>query len=628
MSAFPSVVNRLAEAMSARTVHLRYYQSEVKAQVLQHWAEGTDRVLAVMPTGGGKTVLFTDIVRGHLGASVAIAHRQELVAQISLTLNNFGVRHRLVCPPDVRKLIIQRHLREHGVTFHDPNAPAAVAGVDTLAGIIKKPEYATWRQSVTLVVNDEAHHVLKDNKWGKAWSVFPNAKYGLGVTATPERPDGQGLGEHASGIYEAMVVGPGMRELIDDGYLCPYQVWTVPFQVDYSAVQVGSSGEYVHARLVAAEDTDKKLVGKIVETYCARIPGKRAICFVSSVKKAEEVAEQFRQAGVPALAVDGKSHSSVREKACADLAAGKLLVLVNCDLIGEGVDVPAVEAVIMGTRTASFIRFTQWWGRMLRLALTAEERAGYDELDSAGRRARIAGSAKPFGVVIDHGGNLIEHNGPPDMRMLPWSLDDRERRGSGPSDAMPYRVCPNPGMELLQMDWTEVRAAGMSDADLLGAGLATQRDLPCAIPYSRVHPACPACGYLPERQVRRSPEEVDGEMQLLDAETLQALAQAANKARQSPEEYRDQLHAQRLPAAHAARNVKLHKEKLAVHEDLDRAMADWGGVWRARDHDDAMLQRRFYLTFGVDVLTAQSLDRQKAEKLTAAIDESVKAAYL
>lgn len=624
MSAFPSVVNRLAEQMAGRAVHLRYYQSEVKAAVLQHWAGGVDKVLAVMPTGAGKTVLFTDIIRGHTGASCAIAHRQELVAQISLTLNQFGVRHRLVCPPSVRKLIIARHLREHGVTFHDPNAPAGVAGVDTLAGIVRKSEYDSWRRSVTLLVNDEAHHVLRDNKWGKAWAVFPAARYGLGVTATPERPDGQGLGEHASGIYQAMVVGPGMRELIDDGYLCPYQVWTIPFEVDYSSVQVGASGEYVHARLVAAEDHDKKLVGKIVQTYQARIPGKRTICFVSSVKKAEEVAEEFRRAGVPALAVDGKSPADVREKACADLASGDLMVLVNCDLVGEGVDVPAVEAVIMGTRTASFIRFTQWWGRMLRLALTAEERQGYDDLDSAGRRARIAGSAKPFGVVIDHGGNLIQHNGPPDMRAIPWTLDDRERRGSGPTDAMPYRVCANPGLVVSQISWAEARAAGMTDEDLVNAGLASFDALPCALPHERVHPCCPTCGYVPAAQRRSAPAEVDGELQLLDDDALAALAAAARKARQTPEELRDELHAKRLDPHKAGHLVKLHKEKLKAHAELDRAMADWGGIWKARGHDDTMLQRRFFLTFGVDVLSAQSLDRQKAEKLAAMIDEVVK----
>ena len=316
-----------------------------------------------------------------------------------------------------------------------------------------------------------------------------------------------------------------MRELIDDGYLCPYKVWTVPHQVDYSNVTVGSSGEYVHAKLVAAEDCDKKLVGNIVDTYLKRVPGKRAICFMSSVKKAEETAEAFRQAGVPSVAVDGTSSDEERERATEDLADDKIKVLVNCDLVGEGVDVPAVEVVIMGTRTASFVRFTQWWGRMLRLALSEAARNGYDGLSAAGRRQRIAESEKPFGIVIDHGGNLIQHNGPPDLRTEPWSLDARQRRNTAGAEAIPYRVCPN-YMELeAGLTWEQVRALGMSDAQLREAGMGWKapNNWSCATPYAATNRCCPACGYMPLPISRSAPQEVDGDLQLLDAEALLAL---------------------------------------------------------------------------------------------------------
>ena len=164
MSNFPGVVNRVAEAVKRRQIRLRYYQQDVKDQVLAHWNRALPsddcNVMAVMPTGAGKTVLFTDMTSEHTGAAVLIAHRQELVTQISLTLNAFGVRHRLICPDKVRKLIIQRHLKEHGVTFHDAGAMVGVGGVDTLARIANKPQYDTWRRSVTFGVIDEGHHVL------------------------------------------------------------------------------------------------------------------------------------------------------------------------------------------------------------------------------------------------------------------------------------------------------------------------------------------------------------------------------------------------------------------------------------------------------------------------------------
>lgn len=572
------------------------------------------------------TVLMADIVSEHTGAAVLIAHRQELVAQISLTLNQFGVRHRLICSPEVRKLIIARHLKEHRVTYHDAGAMVGVGGVDTVVRLGKRPELDTWRRSVTLGLQDEAHHVLRENKWGKAALEFPACKRWLLVTATPERPDGRGLGRHADGIADALVVGPGMRELIDDGYLCPYKVWTIPHKVDYSQVAVGASGEFVQARLVAAEDCDKKLVGNIVSTYRLRVPGKRAICFMSSVKKAEETAKAFRDAGVPAAAVDGSTPDHIREKTVEDLADGKLLVLVNCDLVGEGVDVPAVEVVIMGTRTASFIRFTQWWGRMLRLMLSGAERQGYDLLDSAGRRARIAASAKPFGVVIDHGGNLIQHNGPPDLRSAPWSLDRRERRSSGSGDAIPYRVCANRGMELDGMEWEEARALGLTDTDLLDGGLAREVGLPCATPYAAIHRCCPCCGYMPMPARPSTPREVDGDLQLLDIDELRALTTQSEHARVTPGQLRERLAATGLGEIKVEANVKRHREKLAAHAELDRAMADWGGIWHAAGESDSTIQRRFFHTFGLDVMSAQALGRADAVKLTERIDATVKGA--
>lgn len=630
MSNFPGVVNKVAEAVKRRVIRLRYYQSDVKRGVWQHWnatpADQPCNVMAVMPTGAGKTVLFTDILAEHHGAAVAIAHRQELVAQISLTLNQFGVRHRLVCPGDVRKLIIARHLEKHGVTFYDAGAMVGVGGVDTIVRIGNKPEFDTWRRSVTLGVQDEAHHVLADNKWGKATLEFPACKRWLFVTATPERPDGRGLGRHADGLADHLVVGPGMRELINDGYLCPYKVWTIPHRVDYDHVPVGASGEFVHAKLIAAEDCDDKLVGNIVDTYKKRVPGKRAICFMSSVKKAEETAEQFRAAGVPAVAVDGNSHPDERVKATRDLEAGRILVLVNCDLVGEGVDVPAVEVVIMGTRTASFIRFTQWWGRMLRLALSAAAKDGYDELDSAGRRARIAASDKPFGVVIDHGANLIQHNGPPDLRTAPWSLDRRERRGSGPSEAIPYRVCANGGWVIDGLTWEEARTMGLSDKELADAGMIREAGLPCGTPYAATQRCCPVCGYMPMPQRRSAPEEVDGDLQLLDTDALAALSEQARVARQTPGEYREYLQSTGLGAMKVEANVKRHREKLAAHDELDRAMGEFGYHWHRQGESDSAIQRRFYLSFGVDVISAKALDRAGALKLAERIDKTVKGA--
>lgn len=609
MTAFPSIAK-------PRVPVLRYYQSEVVAGIRAEWDAGKENVLAVMPTGAGKTVTLSSIVLEHGAGAAVIAHRQELVAQLSLALNSCGVRHRLVAPAPTIKMVIQRHLKEHGVTFYDANAAVGVGGVDTIIGLDKGKralQFESWRKAVTLWVQDEAHHVLKDNKWGRAIDLFPNAKRGLGVTATPGRPDGQGLGRHACGVFDAMVIGPCMRTLINDGYLSPYKIVTVPVDVEYDAVPVGASGEYVQARLVAAEE-GSHLVGDIVATYLQRAAGKRAVCFVSSVARAEQVAAEFREQGVPAVAVDGKTHSEIREKAMEDLATGAIKVVVNCDLIGEGVDIPAVEVVIMGTRTASFIRYSQWFGRMLRLKLSAELRDGYDQLDSAGRRARIAASEKPYGLLIDHGGNVPFHKGPPDVPKV-WTLDNRERRGGGATDAVPYRVCVNPGLELLGGDWKSWRAAGWDDETLLEQGIAVRQGLPCAQPYEAIHPVCPFCGYKAMPASRSTPQHVDGELVELDPEVLAALYAVRDEVLRTPAQVREHYLRMGMSGPIAERHANDHMARCEAQALLRETMAQWGGIHHANGESDGQIQRRFFFTFGVDVATAQGLKRAEAEKL-------------
>jgi superfamily II DNA or RNA helicase len=168
----------------------RDYQRTVIAQAAEAWAAGARNVLMVLPTGGGKTVCFANVISSHQGAAVAIAHRAELVSQMSMALAREGVRHRVVGPAALGRSCAALHMAELGRLYVDPGARCAVAGVDTL---VRMNPSDPWLAQVTLWVQDEAHHVLADNKWGDACALLPNAK-GLGVTATPTRADGKGLG--------------------------------------------------------------------------------------------------------------------------------------------------------------------------------------------------------------------------------------------------------------------------------------------------------------------------------------------------------------------------------------------------------------------------------------------------
>jgi superfamily II DNA or RNA helicase len=165
-------------------MQLRPYQIQGRANIAAAWANGARHVLYVLPTGGGKTTTFAHIAADHDGPVAAVAHRQELVGQIAMAFAREGVRHRLIAPTSVVKNIVRAQTLELGRSFFDPNAHVGVVGVDTLHA--RAEGVKAWADSVTLWIMDEAHHVLRKNKWGAAVDMFPNAR-GLGVTATPCR---------------------------------------------------------------------------------------------------------------------------------------------------------------------------------------------------------------------------------------------------------------------------------------------------------------------------------------------------------------------------------------------------------------------------------------------------------
>ena len=609
----------------AMAVRLRPYQQNTIAGVRSAWAAGHKNVLAVLPTGAGKTVVFSYVMSQHQGASVAIAHRQELIGQIAAALNRCGVRFRIIAPKNVRKLIIKAIQKSQGHCLYDPTAEVGVASVASIKNIQTSAQYAgdrAWAARITLWVNDEAHHLQADNIWGTVLGLFPANALGLGVTATPIRGDGGGLGRSSDGVFDVMIEGPMLADLIDMGYLTPYKVVCAPVSVDYSEVKVGAGGEYVNARLVAAEEASG-LTGDIVKTYKLHTPGLLALAFVSSVKRAHELAEEFRQNGIPAAAISGSTPDDERAELIGKLERREIMVLCNVDVAGEGTDLPAVEVVIMGTKTNSLSRFLQWAGRALRLVV---DYTNYDDLTDAQRRQRIAESPKPFAWIIDHANNIVTH-GLPDKPHI-WTLEG-EGKASSDSDAIPLRPCTNPGLELSdsRTTWDQWRKAGWSNDLMLMHGhayLNAQPDpIPCAQPYEAFLRCCEHCGYMPEPRGKRDPADVEGDLELLDEETMAALRASYFEARRSIIEYRSAIASGeegRMNHMMAVANINRHEEKLAAFELLDEAMGRFGGKYRARGESDSKIQRRFFATFGVDVMTAGTLKRADAEKLRSKID--------
>ncbi len=538
------------------TPTLRPYQSELAGDVAQLWQAGARNVLAVMPTGSGKTVLFSHKLAQYQGASVAVAHRQELVSQISLSLARFGLRHRIIGPRSVVKLILEMQGDELGETFYDPNAPAAVAGVDTL---IRRNNLDRWAQQVGLWVQDEAHHVLIDNKWGKAAALFPSA-YGLGVTATPERADGRGLGAHADGLFHAIVEGPSMRELIVMGNLCDYRIFAPPSDIDISGVAIAKDGDFNRGQLREAA-RKSHIVGDVVGQYLKIARGKLGITFATDVETATEIAAKYNASGVRAEIVCAKTPDRVRNELIQRFRRHELDQLVNVDLFGEGFDLPAIEVVSMARPTQSFTVFAQQFGRALRPL-----------------------EGKADGIIIDHVGNVVRHRLPDAVRA--WTLNARSRgaRAARDPDVVPVSTCTA-----------------------------------CFRVYESLRKSCPFCGHIEEPRGRSRPEQVDGDLLELTPAALAELRGEVAAVDVPQGEIAAAYIGEGCSPKIAYVNAARHRRRQEAQAPLRDAIAMWAGYQRHEGRPDSESYRRFYHRFGVDVMSAQTLGRRDAEKLTETI---------
>lgn len=527
------------------------------------------------------TATLSHIVAHEQKPSLVMAHRQELVGQLSLTLAKYGVRHRIIAPDATRRQIEALHVRHLGRRWIDPHAPAAVAGVHTLVRC--KPD--AFLKSVDLIIPDEFHHTLRENSWGRAIQMLPERARILGPTATPLRADGKGLGIHADGFADELILGPAMRDSINSGMLTEYRIFCPPTgNLDLSQVATSAGGDFSPKPLAEAVHKSS-IVGDVVGSYLRIAPGKRGITFAVDLEHAREICAEYKAKGVPAAVLSADSDTSYRAQVMRDFEAGTLRQLVNVDILGEGVDVPACEVVSFARPTQSFGLYVQQFGRSLRLMIAPELMGRWGDMTDGERLAHIAASAKPVAYIIDHVGNVLRHGLPDAPRR--WSLDRREKRGQskGPSDAIPLRVCLN---------------------DVGG--------YPCSEPYERTLACCPRCGHVPQPAGRNRPEEVDGDLFELDASVLAALRGEAQRIMAPP------LIPQHLDHIATMALRKRHTERQQAQGRLGDAMAWWAGWQNAQGRDDREAYRRFYFAFGVDAATARTLSRADADALAQQIE--------
>lgn len=544
---------------------LRPYQQTVKNEIYESWRAGNKNVIGVMPTGAGKTKLVASIFHDNSEPQIAIAHRQELVGQISCAMACEGIFHNIIAPEPVIKFCIQQHLKNFGRNFHHVKAPTHVAGVDTLISKKRRESLTQLFSSMRLWTIDEAHHLLPKNKWGKAVDLFQwkdahgNQKrpIGLGVTATPRRTDSQPLGFKFGGVFHNMVLGPTPRELINMRFLTDYRIFAPPASINRAELKISETTGEITPESARAASHKSPIVGDMVEQYQKIAPGKRAIVFVVDVETAKETAARFMAAGIPAEAVSALTDDATRQRAVERFARGELLVLVNVDLFGEGFDVPAVEVVIDGAPTESFSKFAQRFGRMLRL---------FD--------------GKLYGIYIDHVGNVIRHGLPDAPRK--WSLDI-DYRGSRKRDTdenvIPVRTC-----------------------------------IKCFSAYEAVTKVCPYCGHVdvPAPGARLSPDTVDGDLLEFAPELLARL-------RGEIKSIDHQWNAKATSPADVVR-MRNHAARYDALQQLRETINYWAGVQiYGLQRPESEAYRRFFHRFGQDVLTAQTLSGPEMILLTEKI---------
>lgn len=388
--------------MIALVPSLRPYQVDQVEAVRAEISATVRRIVLVAVTGSGKTVMACSLIQRAVakGSHVLfLAHRTELIQQASDRLSAWGVAHGVIQagqPGDARPLV-------------------QVASVQTLARRLKRQRVSVplgWDGTapsvldrVDLIVVDECHHATA-SQYRQILDAFPHAVV-IGLTATPYRLDGSGLGD----LFDALVSGPQVAELVRQGYLVRPVTYAPPSKADLASLRL-RAGEY------RVDDADKVLnqtapIEEIVTSWQRHAAGRITVGFGCTVEHAEHLAAAFCAHGIPAAALDGTTPAPERAAILAKLARRELLVVFNCLVLTEGWDLPACSAVILARPTASRCLWRQMIGRGLRSA-----------------------EGKSDCVILDHVGSVHRFG-------MPEDDDTYDLEGDGEHVVNAVKTCPH-----------------------------------------------------------------------------------------------------------------------------------------------------------------------------------------
>jgi DNA repair protein RadD len=361
---------------------LRPYQNDVLADLERAVTSGTKRAIAVIPTGSGKTVLAVAIIKKALGEGkrvLVLAHTREIIKQTSLKLSSHGIEHGIV---------------QAGLVA-DLGQLVQVASIQTLWFRAMRTDRMPLPAADLLII-DEAHH-CPANTYRRLIESYPTAIL-IGLTATPCRGDGRGLG----GIFDTLVEGPQVAELIALTFLVRTRVYA-PVDPNLKGVEI-RQGDYVESQLAERIDRDD-LVGDIVSHWHKYGERRKTVCFAVNVSHSIHIRDEFIKSGVKAEHLDGSTPKADRDAVLARLASGETELVSNCMVLTEGWDLPECECVILARPTKRMGLYRQMVGRVLRPAV-----------------------GKFNAIVLDHSGAVFRHGFVEDR--VEWTLDPDKRAAS------------------------------------------------------------------------------------------------------------------------------------------------------------------------------------------------------
>jgi superfamily II DNA or RNA helicase len=346
----------------------------------QTWAveeiEKATKALYVLPTGGGKTVIATSLIERAVQRGervLMLTHRREILKQTSL------------------KIAFGHGLIQAGLNI-DLEYPVQVASIQTLWSRCMRSDKVPL-PAANLLIIDEAHHIAAKT-WQTILDSYPNARR-IGLTATPCRSDGRGLGNY----FDRIIEGPQISDLIRRGFLVP-RVYYAPINPDLKGVQT-RQGDYAIKQLADRMNRDD-LVGDIVTHWHKLAQRRKTLVFCVDVAHSVHVKDEFVKSGVRAEHVDGTTPKLERDAILARLASGETEVVCNCMVLTEGFDLPAIGCIVLARPTKQIGLFRQMAGRGLRPA-----------------------EGKSNLILVDHSGAVLRHGLLEDH--IEWTLDVTKR---------------------------------------------------------------------------------------------------------------------------------------------------------------------------------------------------------